>query len=141
MRLRDGEQTGTLNTRWVAKLSGAYDLPFGVTVAGFFNARDGVPFVRSILAEGRGNGLGDVEVQLDPWGDVRYDNFYEVDLRASKSFNLRGTHRIGVYADVFNLMNANTVLSRQDQQQLRTANDVLEILAPRVLRVGVKYSF
>jgi hypothetical protein len=139
--LRDGEQTGTLNTRWVAKLSGAYDLPFGVTVAAFFNARDGVPFVRSILAEGRGNGLADVEVQLDPWGDVRYDNFYEVDLRASKSFNLRGTHRIGVYADVFNLMNANTVLSRQDQQQLLTANDVLEVLAPRVLRVGVKYSF
>jgi hypothetical protein len=138
---RDGEQTGTLNTRWVAKLSGAYDLPFGVTVAAFFNARDGVPFVRSILAEGRGNGLGDVEVQLDPWGDVRYDNFYEVDLRASKSFTLRGTQRVGVYADVFNLMNANTVLTRQDQQQLLTANDVQEILAPRVLRVGVKYSF
>jgi hypothetical protein len=125
----------------VAKLSGAYDLPYGVTLAAFLNARDGVPFVRSILAEGRGNGLADVEGQLDPWGDVRYDNFYQVDVRASKTFNLRATHRLGPYADIFNLMNANTVLSRQDQQQLLTANDVLEILAPRVMRVGVKYSF
>jgi hypothetical protein len=139
--LRDGEQTGTLNTRWVAKLSGAYDLPFGVTLAAFLNARDGVPFVRSILADGRGNGLADVEVQLEPWGDSRYENFYQVDVRASKSFNLRASHRVGVYADLFNLLNANTVLSRQDQQQLLTANNVLEVLAPRVLRVGVKYSF
>ena len=73
----------------MAKLSGAYDLPFGVTLAGFFNARDGVPFVRNILAEGRGNGLLDVEVQLDPWGGSRYENFYMLDLRASKTFNLR----------------------------------------------------
>jgi hypothetical protein len=97
--------------------------------------------VRSILAEGRGNGLADVEVQLDPYGDSRYENFHMVDVRASKTFILRGTHRIGIYADIFNLMNANTVLSRQDQQQLLTANNVLEVLAPRVMRLGVKYTF
>jgi hypothetical protein len=125
----------------VAKLSGSYDLPFGVTVAGFFNARDGVPFVRSILAETRGNGLADVEVQIDPYGDSRYDDLYTVDLRASKSFAVYAKHRLSVYADVFNVTNANTVLTRQDQQQLLTANDVLEILAPRLMRVGVKYTF
>ena len=37
-------------------------------------------------------------------------------------------------------MNANTVLSRQDPAVL-TANNVQEVLAPRVLRVGVKYAF
>ena len=100
-----------------------------------------MPFVRSILAEGRGNGLADVEVQLDPYGDSRYENFYMLDLRASKTFNLRASHRVSVYADIFNLMNANTVLTRQDQQQLLTANNVQEVLAPRVLRVGVKYAF
>jgi hypothetical protein len=139
--LRDNEQTGTLNTRWVAKLSAAYDLPWGVTMAGFFNARDGVPFVRSILAEARGNGLADIEVQLDPYGDSRYENFYQLDLRFSKTVNLFGTHRISGYADVFNLFNSNYVLTREDQQQRTTANNVQEVLAARVLRIGVKYQF
>lgn len=139
--LRDGEQTGTLNTRWVGKFSAAYELPWGVTAAGFFNARDGVPFVRNILAQNRGNGLADVEVQLDPYGGSRYDTFYQVDLRVSKSFPLRGSHRLNGYLDVFNLMNASTVLAREDQQSRRTANNVQEILAPRVVRVGVRYQF
>ena len=39
----EGEQTLINGTRWIAKLSGLYQLPWGINVAGTLNARAGLP--------------------------------------------------------------------------------------------------
>jgi len=42
---------------------------------------------------------------------------------------------------VFNLTNGNTVLSKRRTQNAANANNIANILAPRVLRFGVRVTF
>ena len=79
-------------------------------------------------------------MDIDRWGDARLDNFYQLDMRVEKQIPV-GRMRWALSLDVFNLLNAATVLARQDVQNSTTANNVDEVLAPRVARIGVRFSF
>ncbi len=137
----DGAQTGTANARWFAKLSGLYVLPWqDVALSAFFNMRHGYPYNRVIQSPTRAGGLGRADVDIDRWGDVRYDNFYQLDLRIEKQLPIART-RWAISFDVFNMFNAATVLDRQGRQNVAAANFVEEVLAPRVARVGVRLTF
>jgi hypothetical protein len=137
----DGAQTGTANARWFGKLSGLYVLPWqDIAISGFFNARQGYPFNRVIQSPTRRGNIGRANVDIDRWGDVRLEDFYQVDLRVEKQFPI-GRSRWAVGVDVFNVLNANTVLERQEIQNTPTANNVEEVLAPRVARFGLRVQF
>jgi hypothetical protein len=137
----DGAETGTANARWLGKLTGLYVLPWqDIGISGFFNARQGYPFNRYILSPSRTGGIGTVNIDIDRWGDVRYDNFYQLDMRVEKQFTFGRTKWSAAF-DVFNLMNSNVVLGREDQMNSTRANFVEEVLAPRVARFGVRLSF
>ncbi len=43
--------------------------------------------------------------------------------------------------DIFNVTNANTVLNRVTTQNSATANQVVEVTGPRVVRVGARFGF
>ncbi len=137
----DGAQTGTANARWFGKLSGLYVLPWhDIAVSGFFNTRQGFPFNRVIQSPTRRGNIGRANVDIDRWGDVRLEDFYQLDMRVEKQFPIaRIRWTVGV--DVFNLFNAATVLERQEIQNSPTANFVEEVLAPRVARFSVKLAF
>jgi Carboxypeptidase regulatory-like domain len=137
----DGAETGTSNARWVGKVTGLYVLPWqDIGISGFFNARQGYPFNRYVLSPSRTGGIGTVNIDIDRWGEVRYDNFYQVDMRVEKQFTF-GRTKLAASFDVFNLLNSNVVLSREDQMNSTRANFVEEVLAPRVARFGVRLSF
>jgi hypothetical protein len=139
--LLDGAETGTQNARWVGKLTGLYVLPWhDIGVSGFFNARQGYPFNRYLLSPSRTGGIGTFNVDIDRWGEVRYDNFYQVDMRIEKQFTFGRTKWSAAF-DVFNLLNSNVVLGREDQMNSTRANFVEEVLAPRVARFGVRLNF
>ena len=134
------EQTLINGTRWVAKLSGVYQLPWGVNVAGTVNARQGFPFIPNLLSPNRGNGLGTIRVMVEPYATSRYGNLTLVDLKADKRFSFGRTKVVGS-VDVFNVTNSNTVLARVTTQNSATANRVTEIAGPRVVRFGVRFTF
>jgi hypothetical protein len=136
----NGAQDNDLNSRWVAKLTGMYALPAGIRVAGFFHARQGYPFGRTIRSPARSGGIGRVNVNLDRFGSVRLDNLVTLDVRVEKTFTMSQV-RATASLDVFNLGNANTVLQREGVQNLATANAVVEILAPRIARIGIRLAF
>lgn len=137
----DGAQTGTANARWIGKLTGLYVLPWqDIGISGFLNMRDGYPFNRVIQSPNRRGGLGRADVDIDRWGDVRYDDFYQIDMRVEKQFPV-GRSKWAVAFDLFNVLNAATVLDRQERQNVVTANNVQEVLAPRVARLGLRVSF
>jgi hypothetical protein len=137
----NGAQTGTANARWVGKLTGLYVLPwYDIGVSGFLNARQGYPFNRTILSPTRTGSIGTVQVDLDRWGDVRHENFYQLDMRLEKQFTFGRTKWAAAF-DVFNLLNSNVVLGRTAQQNSTRANFVTEVLAPRVARFGVRLNF
>jgi hypothetical protein len=137
----DGAQTGTANARWLGKLTGLYVLPWhDIGVSGFFNARQGYPFNRVILSPTRTGGIGTANVDIDRWGDVRLESFYQLDMRVEKQFTFGRTKWAAAF-DVFNLLNSDVVLGRTAQQNSTRANNVTEVLAPRVARFGVRLNF
>ena len=63
-----------------------------------------------------------------------------LDLRVGKEFAFRTT-RFNIDVDVFNALNSATVLGRNYNLQQTTGNNVLEIMNPRVLRLGLRFNF
>ncbi len=131
----EGEQTLINGTRWIAKLSGLYELPWGINLAGTLNAREGFPFIPNILSPNRPNGLGTIRVMVEPYAASRYGNLALVDMKAEKKITIDKLS-INASVDVFNLFNSNTVLNRVTTQNSATANRVTEVTGPRVLRFG-----
>ncbi len=134
-----GPQSG-LNARWIVKLDGMVELPAGVNLSGKLNGHQGYVVPRNFYTPPRRGGIGRAYVCLNPFGVDRYDDFWIADLRLEKTFDVKGTRLSGM-ADIFNLFNAATVLARESRQNLSNGDRVLNILAPRVLRFGVRWVF
>lgn len=115
-------------------------LPAGVNLAGKLNGRQGYVYPRNFFTQPRGGGIGRANVYLNPFGVDRYGDFWIADLRLEKTFDMKGTRLSGML-DIFNVFNSGTVLAREARQNLSNANRVLNILAPRVLRFGVRWVF
>jgi len=131
-----------VNAKWLARLSGAYTLPWwDINVAGFLNTRSGFPYMAYVQTGDRGNGIGAATVYLDTVGSVRLPNFATLDFKVDKTFTLVRHFRLNASMDIFNLFNGNTILSERRQQNSSNANMISSILAPRVLRFGVRLTF
>ncbi len=137
---QDGYPAGTLNARWVAKLAGLYEFPHGFRISTFVNLRDGLPMNRIVLSPARTGGYGTVDVFVRPFASERYELFRQVDARLEKAFKV-GKTKLTASIDGFNLLNENVVLDRATRQNAANANNVEEVLAPRIFRLGLKYSF
>jgi hypothetical protein len=76
-------------------------------------------------------------------GDVdkeRLPSVTSLDARIGKEFAFNRV-RFNVDLDVFNVTNTNTVLGRQYNLRVTNADNVLEIMNPRVLRLGLRFNF
>ena len=129
-----------VNAKWLFKLSGMYEAPYGVNVSAFYNARQGYPFEASIQSPSRANGAGIATILLDGVGENRLPNFQNVDLHIDRAVRI-GTLRFVPGLDIFNVFNSNTVQALQRTQNASTANNISAVVAPRVVRVGVKLSW
>ncbi len=140
--LTSGSGVGNVyvNAKWLFKVSGMYQAPFGVNVSAFYNARQGYPFERGILSPTRANGAGTVFVVLDPVGESRLPNFQNVDFHIERPIRV-GTLRFVPSLDVFNLGNLNTIQAIRGTQNAANANQVQALLAPRVMRFGIKFNW
>ena len=138
---QDGFPAGTLNARWTFKLSTMVQLPWGMSAAAFINTRDGLPFNRTVVTpSSRTGGLGATDIFVRGFGDERYEMFRQFDVRLDKTIPL-GKGRLILGLDGFNMLNEAIVLSRVSAQDGRNANQVRTILAPRVVRVGARFTF
>jgi len=132
-----------VNARWIFRLSGAYTLPaVKMGVAGFYNARSGYPYLAGINvpANLRG-GAGSVIVLLDRVGDSRLPTVQQLDLRVDRPFTLLNRLKVVVGVDMFNVLNTNVTLARRRIQNATNANNIANIVAPRVLRFGIRLTF
>jgi hypothetical protein len=126
------------NSKWAIKGSGRVMLPWDINTAISYLGRQGFPFPQSILSPARANGIGTVQVLLDPLGDVRLDNLHTFDFRIDRPFRF-GSMSIVPAMDVFNLTNTGTVQAINRNQAAANANTVSGIIAPRVARFGVNF--
>jgi hypothetical protein len=136
-----------MNARWQVNVSALYALPLGFSVAGNFFARQGYPlaYFQSVIAN-RETSFGyerTKSVLVAPYDSYRLPTVSNLDLGIIKSVKVRGLE-IKLTADVFNVMNRNTVLQRQSQIGLtgpRGTNTIREIQSPRVVRFGGRVTF
>lgn len=132
-----------VNARWIFRASGAYTVPVAkVGVAAFYNARSGYPYLAGIqVPSSQRNGTGSVIVVLDKLGENRLPTVQQFDLRVDRPFTLAGRMKVTASMDVFNLLNTNTTLAQRRIQNATNANTIANIVAPRVLRFGVRMTF
>ncbi|MGE3188934.1 MAG: carboxypeptidase regulatory-like domain-containing protein, partial [Vicinamibacterales bacterium] len=128
------------NAKWLVKLGGQYTLPYDINISGFYNARQGYPFPQGIQSPNRANSAGQAVVLLDPFGDVRLPNLQTLDFRLDKSIKV-ASMTLRPSMEVFNLGNVNTVLAQRRNQNASNANNISGIVAPRVIRFGVRVTW
>ncbi len=128
-----------INARWQFNANGLYQAPFGIDVSANVFGRQGYPFpLFRTQALGADTGLS---VLVTPTIDTfRYDNVWDTDVRVARTFKLRAIN-LRVIGDLFNVMNANTVLVRNNNVLSTAFNTIGQNLSPRILRAGLTVGF
>jgi len=124
---------------WVVKLIGSYEMPFGITLGGFFNFRSGMPTQRFFRYSGLNQGR--IEVAAEKFGDSRYPSLSILDLRISKVFRTQKFGTFELIGDVFNVFNDYTTLDWSERSGTAYYHAITTVLAPRIMRLGVKWQF
>lgn len=147
--------------RYLFKLNGSYDLPWGVMASTNLNINDGD--ARTMVINGPGNVYGGVSstgaattisygtLTFEQRGTTRFEKTAIWDMGLSKTFNLRnGANRVKVTLDGFNILNSSTVTSFSSSNlslQGTATNPVLPVdringlIPPRVFRIGATFNF
>ncbi len=126
--------------------NGMYQAMWGINLAGNMTMRQGfaTPFFRNLVATGDPLGNNKTILFVDDVSENRLPLMTSLDVRVGKefSFGMAGYRpRLNVDLDFFNVLNSATILGRQYNQRLTTANNVLEIMNPRILRLGLRLNF
>jgi hypothetical protein len=128
-----------INQRWNFNVNGAYQLPWDVEVAGNLFGKQGTPYpyFRNVNLGREGN----VRVLLnDELDSIRFETLWNLDLRAAKNFRF-GRGSLQFIADVFNVLNSNTEITRERNAAATTFRVLGSNLSPRIARFGVRVNF
>jgi hypothetical protein len=145
-----------VGSRYLIKLNGSYDLPWGVMFSTNFNWNDGA--VRTLSINGPGQVYGGTSgtinyatLNFQPADATRFEATKLWDIGLNKTFTFRGgQNRIKATIDGFNILNQATVLgySSNNISALGSATNPIipsdridSILPPRVFRAGVTIWF
>ena len=128
------------------RLSGSYMMPYDIMLSGSLLSNTGYPYVSTYnvtraIASAAGVSLtrSSQSVDLSERGDERLPSVTMLDLRISRPIRI-GTRRFVPQLDIFNITNADTVVSVQTAVGSTYLNP-REILAPRIIRVGFSLDF
>jgi hypothetical protein len=144
-----------ISSTWSYSMSGMYqiapDRAWGFNVSAALNGHQGYadPYYIRARRSGFPTSTRNVLATARP-DDYRNDDVHVLDLRLEKEFRFdRFGLTLGV--DCFNALNSSTVLQRElrlsyptftSSSDLRTTGDnVVEVLSPRIFRLGARFSF
>jgi hypothetical protein len=136
-----------INSKWSYSLNGLYQVaperPWGFNLGASLFGRQGYPIryveriTRSTIADNGGSGI---DIPVDPSPDAfRYPDVHVVNLRVEKEFRFSDVG-LNLGVDVFNALNESYVLQRQGVLDRGNSGYVLEVLSPRVFRLGARLS-
>jgi hypothetical protein len=138
-----GSTDQSLNPRWMAKLGFAYQLPWEINVGGTLTARDGYILRETYQEydyEKEANDGDPPSLYTEPYGSVRLPTFAMLSLRADKPVRI-DRFKITFSVDLFNVFNANTTLSQEDELSRDNYGQIIQYLKPRILRFGIRFQF
>ncbi|HJU44221.1 MAG TPA: carboxypeptidase regulatory-like domain-containing protein [Vicinamibacterales bacterium] len=123
-------------------ITGLYQAPYGINLAMNMNTRQGfgTPYHRTQVPTADPLAARKSVLVVTDLEENRLPTVVLLDLRVGKEFAFQRA-RFNVDFDIFNALNRSTVLGRQFDLRVSTANNVQEIMNPRVLRLGVRFNF
>lgn len=158
-----GSASGKINmwafSRWMVKIAGLYQLPYGINFGFTFLAREGwiirerVRIYDYTIPNTRDRSH---YLELSEFGSERLPTYGNLTIRLEKMLKLGDTGKIYLMADLFNVFNTATMIQRYDRDHgryniqadpsLNTFSatrdfDPYSILNPRLLRFGVRFTF
>ena len=96
-----------VNAKWLFKLSGMYQAPWGINVSAFYNARQGYPQEITVQTPDSPERQRPGDVLLNPVGETRLPNFHNLDFHVERAVAFARLHFVPSL-DVFNVANSNT---------------------------------
>ncbi|MFQ6110261.1 MAG: hypothetical protein ACE5L7_11985, partial [Candidatus Aminicenantales bacterium] len=131
-----------MNSRWMFKLGGLYQLPYGFNISGTISARDG--FISPEYAEDPSYWKYDFDnasVWTEKFGTTRDPNVFLLNLRLEKRFAIGEFGNVYLSMDGFNILNSSVRLARHRNTRADNYNQTLAIMSPRIFRFGVRFEF
>jgi len=130
-----------VHARWNAGATVSGRLPFRFDSAVVLTARDGFPIPYFQVGNSGDPTAGAKNVLVSPSVDTyRLPDVVLLDARLSRGFAVgRGT--VTASADAFNLLNRGTALQVSRDVELPVFGRPRELMRPRILRLGLAYSF
>ena len=132
-------------SEWNLKLSGVYQFPWDISLGAFGRYQQGYPFV--VMATVRDTsqlaslGTSSHLIMVEPFGDRRFENVFTLDLQFEKGIDFGNYGRLALSANLFNVTNTNTIIRRTRAVTSVNLNRIDELISPRALRIGARYSF
>jgi hypothetical protein len=129
-----------IHAGWMYSVAGLYELPWGLSASGTLYGRQGYP-TGDVFTVNRPDGLGLTAVLVDrDLGASRFPALHLLDLRLQKSLSVGGTRAV-LMLDAFNTLNTDSRLRQFSEATSATFRNPLEIVAPRLMRVGLQIRF
>jgi hypothetical protein len=133
-----------VNSRWQFKLSGLYQLPYGINVSGVFMSREGYVKLTDVRVYRPGIGYSNLYGSPDgggKFGDERLPAFWVLNFRLEKVFMISDAASVTVSADAFNITNSAHALKQETRMSASNFGQDLRILNPRLFRFGIRFNF
>jgi carboxypeptidase family protein/TonB-dependent receptor-like protein len=132
------------NAKWQVNANALYQAAYGIQISGNLFGRQGYPYPMfrqgTSAAIGADSGSG-LNILVTPRIDYfRYPNLWNTDLRVAREFKAR-TVSIRLIGDLFNTLNADTALVRDNNVLSTTFQQIAQNLSPRIFRIGVVIGF
>lgn len=133
-----------MNAKWMFKVGALYQFPYDIALSGTLIARQGyiLPLIASDYdLEKEISGYAAPEVLIEKFGSNRLENMYLINIRVEKLFDLKEKGRIYISFDGFNLTNSAIALAKERDKNSDNYGQTLQIMSPRLFRIGLRYEF
>ena len=129
-----------VNARWQAVFNALYQLPGNFEVATSLFGRQGYVYP-VVLRLAAGNDGAQRTLAVAKIDDQRYKSLWDADFRLANNIKLAGQSSLQVSLDLFNAFNSGVILGRNRQANAGAFRQPTDVLAPRILRLGLRFQF
>lgn len=133
-----------MNSKWMFKLGGMYQLPYDFNISGTLIGRQGyiLPLQGTAYDVTREiDSYYEATIWVEKFGSTRLPNMFLTNLRIEKLFNAKKYGKFFISFDIFNVANSAVVLAKQNDVTYENFGQTLQIMSPRLFRIGLRYEF
>jgi hypothetical protein len=132
-----------VNSRWQVKVSGLYQLPWGINVSAFLSAQEGYILgnYQQSAKKLKGGSYQYLYESDKKFGDERLPAFWTLNLGVEKVFKLSDTSTATLFVDAYNLTNNDTIMAKSAQFGTPSFGLTTNTLNPGLFQFGVRVKF